>query len=150
MSICCCPTHITTKTEQSCPECGSVCKAVGMPTLYHQVRFPENQTLNIENYFFCPSQNCSVGYFSGPVDIIPKLWLRSYQDLQNDEVCFCFNITSQQYVSALKTQKAEPIKNFILQRTKAKECACEIKNPSGQCCLSKFKVLEKLHRSDAD
>ena len=29
-----------------------------------------------------------------------------------------------------------------MQRTKAGECACEIRNPSGQCCLANFKHLE--------
>ncbi len=29
-----------------------------------------------------------------------------------------------------------------MQRTKAGECACEIRNPSGQCCLANFKRLE--------
>lgn len=142
MSDCCCPT----KTQQiCCPECGSACKSVGMPTLYHQVRFPENQALIAESYYFCSGKTCSVGYFSSGGHSIPKAWLRSYQDLQNDVLCYCFGIDSGHYVSALKAQRAEPIKNFVMQRTKAKECACEIRNPSGQCCLARFKHLENEH-----
>lgn len=143
MSDCCCPTQPSTKTQQICPECGSTCKSVGMPTLYHQVRFPENQALIAEAYYFCPSKTCSVGYFSSMGCYIPKAWLRSYQDLQNDALCYCFDIDAEQYLSALNAHRAEPIKNFVMQRTKAKECACEIRNPSGQCCLANFKALEK-------
>ncbi|WAR45968.1 putative iron-sulfur cluster-binding metallochaperone [Methylomonas rapida] len=143
MSDCCCPTQPSTKTQQICPECGSTCKSVGMPTLYHQVRFPENQALIVESYYFCPGKTCSVGYFSSMGHSIPKDWLRSYQDLQNDALCYCFDIDAEQYLSALNAHRAEPIKNFVMQRTKAKECACEIRNPSGQCCLANFKALEK-------
>ena len=44
MSDCCCP-NTPAKNKQLCPECGVICKGVAMPTLYHQVRFPENQIL---------------------------------------------------------------------------------------------------------
>jgi hypothetical protein len=68
--------------------------------------------------------------------------LSSYHAIQNEALCYCFDITAIKYVSALKAQCAEPIKNFVIQRTKTGECACEIKNPSGQCCLAHFKRLE--------
>ncbi|WNB75935.1 MULTISPECIES: putative iron-sulfur cluster-binding metallochaperone [Methylomonas] len=141
MSDCCCQ-NTSTKTKQICSECGSTCKSVGMSTLYHQVRFPENQSIITDSYYFCPAKTCPVGYFSSAANIIPKQHLRSYQAIQNDELCYCFDIDAEQYLSALKVQRAEPIKDFVMQRTKAGECACEIRNPSGQCCLANFKRLE--------
>lgn len=144
MSDCCCPST-STKTKQLCPECGSTCKSVGIWTLYHQVRFPENQALIIDDYYFCPAKACSVGYFSNAGNIIPKQHLRSYQANQTDLLCYCFDIGTEQYLSALKAQRAEPIKDFVMQRTKTGECACEIRNPSGQCCLANFKRLQNEH-----
>jgi len=141
MSDCCWPNTIA-KTRQICPECGSTCKSVGMPTLYHQVRFPNNQSLITDSYYFCPAKTCSVGYFSSAGNTIPKQHLRSYQAIQNDALCYCFDIDANHYLSAIKAHRAEPIKEFVMQRTKAGECACEIRNPSGQCCLVNFKRLE--------
>ncbi len=141
MSDCCGP-NTSPQTRQICPECGSTCKRVGMPTLYHQVRFPENQVIITDSYYFCPAKTCSIAYFSSAGNTIPKQYLRSYQAIQNDALCYCFGIDAAQYLSALNTLHAESIKDFVVQRTKAGECACEIRNPSGLCCLANFKRLE--------
>ena len=142
MSDCCCPTHTSTKTKETCPECGSTCKSVVMPTLYHQVRFPENQAIIADNYYFCPAKTCPIAYFSNTGHTVPKQHLRSYQAIQNDALCYCFDIDTGQYLSALKDHRAEQIKAFVMQRTQAGDCACEIRNPSGQCCLANFKRLD--------
>lgn len=140
MSDCCIP-YSSAKTKQACAECGSTCISVGMPTLYHQVRFPENQSLIPDGYYFCPSKTCPVAYFSIVGNIVSKSHLRSYSAIQKDALCYCFDIDADQYLSALRDQRAAPIKAFVIQRTKAGECACEIRNPSGQCCLANFKSL---------
>jgi len=114
-----------------------------MRTLFHQVRFPENQAITSDSYYYCPSKQCSVGYFSSNGNTVPKQYLRSYSAIQEDKLCYCFDIDADQYSSALKANRAEPIKDFVIQRTKSGECACEIRNPSGQCCLANFKYLEK-------
>jgi hypothetical protein len=115
-----------------------------MRTLYHQVRFPENQALITDSYYFCPVKTCPIAYFSNAGNTISKQYLRSYQAIQSDTLCYCFDIDTEQYLSALKDQRAEPIKTFVMQRTQAEECACEIRNPSSQCCLANFKHLEKV------
>jgi len=142
MSDCCCP-NAPAKTAQDCPGCGSVCKSVGMPTLYHQVRFPENQRIAFDTYYFCPSKQCTTAYFSIAGNSIPKQHLRTYQEIQNDKLCYCFDIDTDQYLSAISANHAESIKDFVIQRTKSGECACEFRNPSGQCCLAKFKHFDK-------
>ena len=62
MSDCCCA-NTPIKTKQICPECGSTCKSVGMPTLYHQVRFPENQAIITDSYFFALPKHAQLGTF---------------------------------------------------------------------------------------
>lgn len=142
MSDCCNP-QTPSKTTQTCPECGSVCKSVGMPTLYHQVRFPENQGLVADTYHFCAAKQCSIAYFSIDGQRIAKQHLRTCTEIQNDKLCYCFDIDAGQYLSAMRANQFAPIKDFVIQRTKVGECACEIRNPSGQCCLAHFKALEK-------
>ena len=141
MSDCCCSN--TSNTKQLCPECDTTCNSVNMPTLYHQVRFPENLALITDSYYFCPVKSCSVAYFTNMGNTVPKQHLRSYQDIQSGALCYCFDIDTNQYLSALKANHAKPIKDFVMQRTKIGECACEIRNPSGQCCLANFNRLEK-------
>jgi Zinc binding domain len=142
MSNCCSGSHPKPAT-QACPQCDTACKSVKMPTLYHQVRFPENQGIISGSYYFCPSKDCATAYFSAVGDSIPKQQLTTHQDIQNDKLCYCFDIDAADYLNAQSTNHAEAIKIFVIQRTKSGECACELRNPSGQCCLAKFKYIEK-------
>lgn len=137
----CCSNHATKIITGICPQCGESCKSVEHKTLYHQVKFPENQTILEDKYYFCAVKNCTVGYFSSTEHIIPKQSLRTYQEIEEDKLCYCFDINTKQYLSALKANNAEKIKNFVIQKTKSGDCACDVKNPSGQCCLAKFKPL---------
>lgn len=140
MSDCC--SNASAKTKQVCPDCGSTCIKVGMATLFHQVRFPENQQLAVDDYYFCSSTQCPVAYFSVAGKIVPKQHLRTFQAIQNGKLCYCFDIDAEQYLSALKVNRGAPIKNWVVQRTQSGDCACVIRNPSGQCCLAHFKRLE--------
>ncbi len=133
----CCSNHATKIITGICPKCGVSCKSVENKTLYHQVRFPENTRLSLDKYYFCPSKECSIGYFSSTGQIIPKSFLRTYQEIEDDKLCYCFDIN----VAALTAENVETIKNFVIQKTKSGDCACDVKNPSGQCCLAKFKSL---------
>ncbi len=142
MSDCCSNTHA--KISLNCPLCGSVCKSVEMRTVYHQLRFPENQGVAADTYFFCPTKHCSIGYFSIAGNTVPKQLLSTYQEIQDDKLCYCFDIDAGDYLASLRSHPTgSSIKNFVIQRTKSGDCACEIRNPSGQCCLGKFKDLEK-------
>jgi Zinc binding domain len=138
----CCASNPPKATTQICPQCGTTCKNVELRTLYHQVRFPENQGIISDNYYYCPSKDCATAYFLIAGNTIPKQHLTTYQDIQNDKLCYCFDIDTADYQIALSTKQAEAIKNFVIQRTKSGECACETRNPSGQCCLAKFKQLQ--------
>lgn len=137
----CCSGSSQKAATQACPQCGATSKNVEMRTLYHQIRFPENQGITPDTYYFCSSKDCSIGYFSIAGNRVPKMHLRTYQEIQKDKLCYCFDIDAEPYLAALRTNNAAPITDFVMQRTKSGECACELRNPSGQCCLAKFKHL---------
>ncbi|MCX7067587.1 MAG: hypothetical protein NTW85_07850 [Methylococcales bacterium] len=143
----CCSNHATKIITGICPQCGESCKSVEHKTLYHQVKFPENQKISLDKYYFCSSEKCPVGYFSSTGHAISKQQLRTYQEIEDDKLCYCFDINADHYLSALTANNAETLKNFVIQKTKSGDCACDIKNPSGQCCLAKFKALERLASS---
>lgn len=139
----CCSSSDSTVAVLECPQCGISCKHVSMKTIFHQVKFPEILDVDHDNYHYCADKICSVGYFSKKGKTISKDQLRSFTDLENNKICYCFDINTEQYVNSLKEGKAETIKKFVIQKTKVGDCACEIRNPSGQCCLASFKRLEK-------
>ena len=144
---CCNPDSSGHVTQESCPKCDKPCKSVAIRTLYHQIRFPENQGIAPESYYYCPLKNCSVGYFTLAGLIIPKHHLRTISNIEHNKLCYCFDIDVSQYISALKDRNAEAIKNFVIKLTKSGDCACETRNPSGRCCLADFKKLEKEYNN---
>ncbi|MDX8385182.1 MAG: hypothetical protein R8M11_01545 [Gallionella sp.] len=147
----CCSKTDSSEKRKNCPECGDVCIGVNLTTMRHHVQFPENQNIDNQNiaegeYSFCPNPQCGVGYFSLS-DTISKDKLRMFQRVSDGYetlLCYCFDVSQDGYLSALKAGEHEPIKHFVIQQTKLGACACEIRNPSGRCCLVNFKRLEKL------
>ncbi|KAF3981893.1 MAG: hypothetical protein HFP81_09790 [Methylococcales symbiont of Hymedesmia sp. n. MRB-2018] len=140
-----CRSKNSSKLSQTCPECGSNSKSVKMRTLYHQLHFPENKKNLLNSPYFCPLPSCPVAYFSTTGRTIPTTQLKTSEEIKKNKLCFCFDIDTDIYYSALGTERAHYIKEFVIQRTKLKDCACEIRNPSGQCCLADFKRVEAKH-----
>jgi hypothetical protein len=87
--------------------------------------------LSLIAIIFVRQKHAQLLTFSIAGNTIPKQHFRSYQAIQNDTLCYCFDIDAEQYLSSLNVHRAEPIKAFVIQRTKVGECACEIRNPSG-------------------
>jgi hypothetical protein len=110
------------------------------------VQFPDNQQIKEDNYFFCPSMQCNTGYFSSSI-FIPKQQLRAFKPHRQKMLCYCFDISESLYLSALESEASESIKAFVVQQTKSGTCACEVRNPSGRCCLADFKRLEKNYET---
>ena len=142
MSSCC--SGSSNSSVQACPQCSELNKKVTMKTIFHQVKFPDILEVETNNYYYCADNNCSVGYFSQQGKTIYKNQLRAFSEAENNKLCYCFDVNTEQYVNSLKDGSAVTIKKFVMQKTKAGDCACEIRNPSGHCCLANFKQLEKV------
>lgn len=141
MSSCCSsnsPSYV-----QACPQCRISSKDISMKTIFHHVKFPDILDVKTSSYYYCADKTCSVGYFSDKGNVIYKHQLRAFSKPENNKLCYCFDINTEQYINALKDETAIEIKKFVIQKTKSGDCACEIRNPSGQCCLANFKHLEK-------
>lgn len=141
----CCSKNIP-ETIQKCPQCTDSSRKTSMKTIFHQVQFPDILNISIDNYYFCINNSCSVAYFSQSSNIIYKEQLRSASEL----LCYCFDISKQNYLNAIKDNSATAIKKFVIQKTKMGDCACEVRNPSGHCCLADFKQLEHSFNNTMD
>jgi mercuric ion transport protein len=59
-------------------------------------------------------------------------------------VCYCFGWTQEKIFSQIKQLGRSSAVEEISAKVKAGECACEINNPSGSCCLGEVnKVVKK-------
>lgn len=130
-------------TKLNCPKCQNVCKSVSKSTVLQHLSFPFNLNVADEKYFYCTNAGCDVSYFSATDDIFNTVQLRDKLELQQGWLCYCFDISKQHYQDALNDGTASTIKDFVVRQTKLHLCACETRNPSGQCCLADFKRMEK-------
>ena len=117
-----------------CPVNGREYKSVSTTTILHHITNPWHWQTIDQSYYYCDDPDCNVVYFGEDNSVINTSALRDpsgvKQKFINPTICYCFGVT-------LDTANPE-IKDFIKQKTKEKQCACEIRNPSGRCCLKDF------------
>ena len=126
----CCSTDIK---EGICP----VCKTKGHSVKGVTVKRFSKKTLNdYTGFYFCENGNCDVIYFKINVFTLKKKDINTLVGLKEGKglLCYCFNKT----VEEVKENKEKVIEE-IKKKIKELGCACEIKNPSGRCCLTDIK-----------
>jgi len=92
-------------------------------------------------YYFCDSSECEVVYF--PLDTHAPLFRRGDLNVrvgakETEEpipVCYCFGFTRSDIENEVAETRSSTIAEQIKTEVKAGNCACEMKNPSGKCCL---------------
>lgn len=59
-------------------------------------------------------------------------------------VCYCFGWSREKILNQIKEEGKSKAVEEISAKLRLGECACEIKNPSGRCCLKEVKrVVEE-------
>jgi hypothetical protein len=124
----------------ACPENGARSKQVDMLTVRSLVRrlplgMPHTQ------YYFCESRDCEVVYFSSnpqaPVfrrsDLLVRVGVKEEAD--PIPVCYCFGFTRKDIEKEIAETGRSTVADRITAEVKATNCACEVKSPSGKCCL---------------
>ncbi len=53
-------------------------------------------------------------------------------------LCYCFDIRESNVREELEKTGQSQSKAFVMELVKLKLCACEVRNPSGKCCLADF------------
>lgn len=99
-------------------------------------------------YYYCETIDCDTVYFTSVTetyfstsDIKTEIALKNRK--RNGYLCFCFGHTFKEIKKEIKTKGETDIAERIAERVKLKSCACEVKNPSGRCCLSEIKKVIK-------
>jgi hypothetical protein len=107
-----------------------------MKTIKHHIQEPWKWEKREQGYYFCSDPECSVVYFGDDDTVIDKSALRTPVGIKEQSggalVCYCFGVTMNE------AGRNPDAKAFVVQETKMQTCACEIRNPSGRCCLKDF------------
>lgn len=122
-----------------CPRNGRNYSRVSLQTITHHLRKPWARRIDAPAYYFCDDPHCEVVYFAADESVFTRADVRYAvaQKLRTDErkICYCFDISA----ADLRAPEAlSRLKAFVIERTRQGLCSCEIKNPSGRCCLADF------------
>jgi hypothetical protein len=99
-------------------------------------------------YLFCKTQNCPVVYFSPDGEQtfrVEQVRERVYQkEPESDDVfvCYCFRHTMGE-LRAASSESRMAIVDDINTGINASQCACDLRNPQGSCCLGNVRGLIK-------
>ncbi len=142
MSDCCSvnPKTGTAPAVMPCPVNGAHSKQVDALTVKSLVRqlplgMPNDQ------YYFCEARDCDVVYFSfdpqAPIFRREHLIVRvgAKETADPIPICYCFGFTRQDIWDEIRSTGKSTVAERITTEVKAGHCACEVKNPSGKCCL---------------
>jgi hypothetical protein len=124
----------------ACPVNGARFKQVDMLTVRSIVRqlplgMPKTQ------YYFCEAPDCDVVYFAAHpeaplfhrADLQVRVGLKEAADPV--PLCYCFGFTRKDIQNEIAETGCSTVAERITAEVKAGNCACEVKNPSGKCCL---------------
>ncbi len=135
------------KTE--CLMCGSVGRSVESKTVLHHVRSEELARVRDEAYRFCSSPNCPVVYYG---DGGARFTVENVRELVTAKasgaarpLCYCFGFTEGHAQQEIARTGKSTIPARISQLIKEGKCACEVRNPSGACCLGQVnRTIKRL------
>ncbi len=125
----------------TCPACGQRAKKVQRITMEHLLRPAATAQMGATQYYFCKTATCPVVYFpyQAGAAAFEKADLRVRVGLKETEdpipICYCFDVTQERIRDEIRETGTSKVANRIKAEVQAGRCACERKNPSGQCCL---------------
>jgi hypothetical protein len=124
----------------ACPADGARSKQIDLLTVKSLVRWLPLELPDTQ-YYFCDSSDCEVVYF--PLHSQAPVFRRSDLSVRVGVkevagpimICYCFGFTRQDIWGEIRSTGKSTVANRIAAEVEAGRCACELKNPSGKCCL---------------
>jgi CopZ-like zinc binding protein len=124
----------------ACPVNGARSKQVDILTVKSLVRqlplgMPDTQ------YYFCDAPDCEVVYFAqdskAPTFLRKDLAVRvgAKEAAHPIPICYCFGFTRKDILDEICSTGKSTVAERIAEEVVSGRCACEVKNPSGKCCL---------------
>jgi len=150
MDCCSSGVQMSKETPQNaCNQCGETGRDVSRQTVVHHVKSEKLSSIGDDEYKFCSSPKCPVVYYtaSGQTFTVDEVRELVTSKTNGDErpLCYCFGFTEgfarREIAQTGESSVFKQVSRFI----KEKLCVCEIRNPSGVCCLGEInKTLKRL------
>lgn len=158
---CCCPTEAGNQVcdlpaqdferkshpEGLCPECNQKGKPVESQTIKSMLTISLRE-LHDTDYFFCRTETCPVAYFSADgtqtftrAQVRERVFQKEPRS-KDVTICYCFGHTVGNIIDSTP-KKQNAIVNDINAGIKTGQCACDLRNPQGSCCLGNVRGLIK-------
>lgn len=125
----------------NCPTCNQKGKHIDTQTVKGVLKVSLEILDKGNPYYYCKTQDCPVVYFheNGEQTIgVEDLRVSVYHKAPDDDetsICYCFGLTvGSVRADFVETEGKESI-GRIRAGISAEQCACDIRNPEGDCCL---------------
>lgn len=149
----CCSVNVKAGTApevMACPVNGARSKQVDVLTVKGIVRHIPLGILN-DQYYFCEARDCDVVYFpfdpQAPTfrrqDLVVRVGAKETAD--PIPICYCFGFTRKDIEDEIAASGRSTVAERISAEVKQGNCACEVKNPSGKCCLGDVTRIVRDH-----
>ncbi|MEZ4666467.1 MAG: hypothetical protein R3E39_00870 [Anaerolineae bacterium] len=131
-----------------CPLTGTKGKKVDGATVKSMLSISLRTVQDVQ-YYFCRYSDCNVVYFSDDgqqlfyVNDIRELVYQKEPDNPDVPICYCFRHTPKDVRHELETTGKADIIADIEAGIQAGQCACDWRNPQGDCCLGNVRQLIK-------
>lgn len=120
-------------------------------TVLHHVKADRLSDVSGGAYRFCPESDCALVYYGGEgagfltSDLRELVSAKTSGDAR--PICYCFGFTEGHAREEIESNGGSTIPALISRLIKEGMCACELRNPSGVCCLGQ--VNETVKRLSA-
>ncbi|MFN4257560.1 MAG: putative iron-sulfur cluster-binding metallochaperone [Saprospiraceae bacterium] len=131
----------------ACPECKTLSRKIQRRTVEHLLQPGRSAALREVQYYFCREPACRVVYFSNeenaPFFTTDEVTVKVFAKEQGEDVpvCYCFNWTGARIKQEIRATGESTAAVDIARQIKAGNCACDLKNPKGECCLGDVRAL---------
>lgn len=142
MSGCCSTTKdgtcsLPTSNPEVCPSCGKKGKPVAVLTVKSLV-LDHTRAPGSVSYSFCRTVDCEVVYFSDQVVFTKpdvKVLVGIKETADPIPLCYCFDYSREDIRRDIEAGGKTSVLDEIKAEVQGDFCDCEVKNPSGTCCL---------------
>lgn len=127
----------------SCPRCGGPGHRVEDRTIEAILNAEDAQRLLGEPGWFCGNRECRILYFTRQGQVVEaehalvRVGLK--QRVGPVTLCYCFGHTLEDIREEIRRTGECTIPARVAAEIRAGRCACEVKNPSGRCCLGELR-----------
>ena len=128
-----------------CPLCKQEAKGVLAKTLNALLKTQAKEKLDsLEDFYICKTSACKAIYFKNSkvltqADVNVSVGFKDDAKVKN--YCYCFGWTQERLKDDIKEHGKSTAIDDIKAKMDSIGCSCEVKNPSGKCCMSDVKKV---------